>query len=135
LILCEGLGAREFTGSDYEQHERVLVPKLGIGYSLAVRIIAKRTLRQFWERDRRYADARRALEDWHAQVSRVDWATPADVKAHYGDASILKGSRVVFNISGNKYRLIVKINYPYRVVYIRFVGTHAEYDKVDAETI
>jgi mRNA interferase HigB len=108
---------------------------LGIGYSLAVRIIAKRTLRQFWERDRRYADARRALEDWHAQVSRADWTTPADVKAHYGDASILKGSRVVFNISGNKYRLIVKINYPYRVVYIRFVGTHAEYDKVDAETI
>jgi mRNA interferase HigB len=136
LILCEGLGgASELIGSDYEQHERVLVPKLGIGYSLAVRIIAKRTLRQFWERDHRYADAQRALEDWHAQVSRADWTTPADVKAHYGDASILKGSRVVFNISGNKYRLIVKINYPYRVVYIRFVGTHAEYDKVDAETI
>jgi mRNA interferase HigB len=136
LILCEGLGGvSELTGSDYEQHERGLVPKLGIGYSFAVRIIAKRTLRQFWERDRRYADAQRALEDWHAQVSRADWATPVDVKAHYGDASILKGSRVVFNISGNKYRLIVKINYPYRVVYIRFVGTHAEYDKVDAETI
>ena len=122
-------------GPDYEHHKRILVPKLGIGYSLAVRIIAKRTLRQFWEQDRRYADAQRALEDWHAQVSRADWATPPDVKAHYGDASILKGSRVVFNICGNKYRLIIKINYPYRVVYIRFVGTHAEYDKVDAETI
>jgi len=128
-------GVSELISSDYEQHERGLIPKLGIGYSLAVRIIAKRTLRQFWERDRRYADAQRALEDWHAQVSRADWATPADVKAHYGDASILKGSRVVFNINGNKYRLIVKINYPYRVVYVRFVGTHAEYDKVDAETI
>ena len=99
-----------------------------------MRIIAKRTLRQFWERDRRFADARRALQDWHSQVQHVDWATPADVKKTYGDASILKGNRVVFNVCGNKYLLIVKINYPYRVVYIRFVGTHAEYDAVDAET-
>jgi mRNA interferase HigB len=100
-----------------------------------VRIIAKRTLRRFWETSRGYADARRALEDWHAQVRRADWATPADVKAMYGDASILKGSRIVFNICGNKYRLIAKINFPYRVVYIRFVGTHREYDQVDAETV
>ena len=100
-----------------------------------MRIIAKRTLRQFWERDRRVSDAKKALEDWHTQVNLADWATPADVKAQYGDASILKGSRVVFNICGNKYRLIVKINYPYRVVYIRFVGTHAEYDQIDAETV
>jgi mRNA interferase HigB len=87
-----------------------------------VRIIAKRTLRLFWERDRRYADAKRALEDWYARVRRADWATPADIKAQYRDASILKGSRVVFNICGNKYRLVVKINFPYRVVYIRFIG-------------
>jgi len=100
-----------------------------------MRIIAKRTLRWFWEKSRRYADAKRALEDWHAQVRNADWATPADVKATYGDASILKGSRVVFNICGNKYRLITKINFPYRVVYIRFVGTHEEYDKVDAESV
>ena len=100
-----------------------------------MRIIAKRTLRQFWERSRRYADAKRALEDWHAQVQKADWTTPAAVKAMYGDASILKGRRVVFNICGNKYRLITKINFPYRVVYIRFVGTHEEYDKVDAETV
>jgi mRNA interferase HigB len=100
-----------------------------------VRIIAKRTVRQFWEREQRFADARRALEDWHTQVRLADWATPADVKVQYGDASILKGSRVVFNICGNKYRLIVKINYSYRVVYIRFVGTHAEYDQINAETV
>lgn len=68
-------------------------------------------------------------------MSQADWATPADVKVQYGDASILKGSRVVFNICGNKYRLIVKINYPYRVVYIRFAGTHAEYDQLDAEAV
>jgi mRNA interferase HigB len=102
---------------------------------MAVRIIAKRTVRLFWERGRRFADAKRALEDWHGQVSRADWATPADVKAQYREASILKGSRVVFNICGNKYRLIVRINYPYHVVYIRFVGTHAEYVQIDAETI
>ena len=100
-----------------------------------MRIVAKRTLRLFWEGNRRYTDAKRALEDWHAQVRRADWATPADVKAMYGDASILKGSRVVFNICGNRYRLITKINFPYRVVYIRFVGTHDEYDKVDGETV
>lgn len=100
-----------------------------------MRIIAKRTLRQFWERDRRFADAKRALEDWYAQASRADWATPAAIKAQYRDASILKGSRVVFNICGNKYRLVVKINYPYRIVYVRFLGTHAEYDSIDAETI
>jgi len=100
-----------------------------------VRIIAKRTLRQFWERDRRLADSKRALEDWHAQVTQADGTTPVDVKAQYRDASILKGSRVVFNICGNKYRLIVKINYSYRVVYIRFIGTHAEYDMIDAETV
>lgn len=100
-----------------------------------MRVIAKRTLRQFWEQDRRFADARRALEDWHAQVSKADWATPAEVKTQYRDASILKDSRVVFNICGNKYRLIVKINYPYQVVYIRFVGTHSAYDKIDAEKV
>jgi mRNA interferase HigB len=75
------------------------------------------------------------LEDWHAQVRKADWPNPVAVKAMYGDASVLKGSRVVFNICGNKYRLITKINFPYRVVYIRFVGTHEEYDEVDAETV
>ena len=100
-----------------------------------MRIIARRTLRLFWEKSRAHADAKRALEDWHSQVRGADWGTPADVKAMYGDASILKGSRVVFNICGNKYRLITQINFPYRVVYIRFVGTHREYDRVDAETV
>ena len=112
-----------------------LVPKLGMLYRSGVWIIAKRTLRLFWESDRRYGDAKRALEDWHAQVSRANWTNPADVKRHYGDASILKRSRVVFNICGNRYRLVVQINYPYRVVYVRFVGTHAQYDEIDAETV
>lgn len=100
-----------------------------------MRIIAKRTLRQFWEASPRNAAARTPLEDWYAQAREANWATPADVKAQFGDASILKGKRVVFNIGGNKFRLVVKINYPYRVVYVRFVGTHAEYDGIDATSI
>jgi mRNA interferase HigB len=98
-----------------------------------MRVIARRTLRLFWETAR--GKAATALEDWHAQAVDADWSQPAHVKEQYGDASILKGGRVVFNIAGNKYRLVAWINYPYRVVYIRFVGTHAEYDKIDAESI
>lgn len=100
-----------------------------------MRVIAKRTLRLFWEAHPRNWSARAPLEDWYAQARSADWATPADVKGQFGEASVLRGSRVVFNIGGNKYRLIVRINYPYRVVYIRFVGTHAEYDAIDAETV
>lgn len=108
---------------------------LGMLYRAYVRIIAKRTLRLFWESSPRYRDAKRALEDWYAQAGRADWANPAEVKAEYRDASILKGSRVVFNICGNKYRLVVQINYHYRVVYIRFIGTHTQYDNIDVESI
>jgi mRNA interferase HigB len=95
-------------------------------------IIAKSTLRKFW---RVHPDAKGALEAWHAEAKAAQWKSPADVKAHYGNASILKDSRVVFNICGNKYRLIVKINYEYEVIRIRFVGTHKEYDSINAETI
>jgi mRNA interferase HigB len=100
-----------------------------------VRVIARRTLRRFWENSPRYADSKGALEAWHQEVRAADWATPQDVKAQFRHASILKGNRVVFNIAGNKYRLVVRINYAYRVVYVRFIGTHQEYDEIDAETI
>jgi mRNA interferase HigB len=100
-----------------------------------MRIIARRTLRQFWEANPRNRAAKTPLEDWYAQARDADWATPAEVKARFGDASVLQGGRVIFDIGGNKYRLVVRINYPYRVVYIRFVGTHAEYDEIDAGTI
>jgi len=100
-----------------------------------MRIIARRTLRHFWETHPRGAEARAPLQVWYATVEGRDWRTPSDVKATYGDASILKNSRVVFNIGGNKFRLVARINYAYRVVYIRFVGTHEEYDDIDAETI
>jgi len=97
-----------------------------------VRIIAKRTLRAFWKR---HPKAKGPLEAWHQEVARADRATPSSVKAQFRSASVLQDNRVAFNIAGNQYRLVVKINYPYRIVYIRFVGTHADYDTVDVTTI
>ena len=85
--------------------------------------------------DPSYADARQAMMAWYRQVRRADWATLADVKREIGTASILKDGRAVFNIAGNKYRIVVWINYPYRVVYIRFAGTHRQYDRIDAQTV
>jgi mRNA interferase HigB len=100
-----------------------------------MRVIAKRTLRRFWEMHPQGRGAKAGLESWYAEVTRADWSQPAMVKQQYRDASILKDGRVVFNIAGNKYRVVVWINYSYRVVYVRFVGTHAEYDGIDAEII
>ncbi len=100
-----------------------------------MRIIAKRTLREFWKSSPKYADARASLEAWHEEVTEADWENPQQVKSQFRHASILKDSRVVFNIKGNNYRLVTKINYPYRVVYVRFVGTHKQYDDIDVETV
>lgn len=97
-----------------------------------MRTIAKRTLREFWQR---YPDAEEPLLAWYREVEAEDWDTPAKVKAKYRNASIVGDNRVVFNIKGNDYRLVVKINYRYRVVYVRFVGTHAEYDAIDVEEV
>jgi mRNA interferase HigB len=100
-----------------------------------VRIIALSTIKSFLARNPAFADAREPLMAWCRAVGKADWATPADVKRDFGAASILLDGRAVFNIAGNKYRMVVWINYPYRVVYIRFVGTHRQYDKIDAQTI
>ena len=97
-----------------------------------MRIIAKRALRAFWEL---HPDAEEPLLAWYREAQKEDWDTPAKVKEKYRSASVIGDSRVVFNIKGNHYRLVVKINYPYRVVYIRFVGTHAEYDRINAEEV
>lgn len=96
-----------------------------------MRIIAKRTLREFWEL---YPDAEEPLLAWYREVEKEDWSKPSEVKDKYRSASFV-GDRVVFNIKGNDYRLVVKINYPYRVIYVRFVGTHAEYDQIDVEEV
>lgn len=97
-----------------------------------MRIIAKKALREFWEQ---YPDAEEALLAWYREVEKEDWDTPAKVKEKYRNASVIGDNRVVFNIKGNGYRLVVKINYAYRVVYIRFVGTHAGYDEIDAQEV
>lgn len=98
-----------------------------------MRVIAKRTLRDFWESEPKYADARSSLEAWHNEALRAGWKTPQDIKAQFRSASILKNNRVVFNIAGNKYRLIVAIDYQRQTCFVKFVGTHSQYDAIDAE--
>jgi mRNA interferase HigB len=93
-------------------------------------VVALRTLRAFWEGHR---DAEGPLRGWYEEADAADWQTTADIKATYRSASILQGGRAVFNIKGNKYRLVVHLRYPF--VNIRFVGTHQEYDQIDAQTI
>jgi mRNA interferase HigB len=97
-----------------------------------VRIIAKKTLREFWLK---HKDAEQQLKSWHKEANKSDWKSPNDIKSEYPSASILNDNRVVFNIKGNQYRLVVKINYDYQLLWIRFIGTHAEYDKINANKI
>ena len=97
-----------------------------------MRIISRGTLRDFWEV---HADAEQTLRSWFHEVTSTNWTTPADIKKDYPSADILPNNRVVFNIKGNHYRLIVKIHYNTSIVFIRFIGTHAEYDKIDATAI
>ena len=100
-----------------------------------MRIIALATLKAFLDASPAHADARDPVMAWYRQAKAADLATPADVKRDIGSASILRDGRAVFNIAGNKYRIVVWINYPYRVVYIRFIGTHRMYDAIDAQSI
>jgi mRNA interferase HigB len=97
-----------------------------------MRIIAKRTLKRYWESQPRVETE---LKAWYDEAKRVKWRMPSDVKAKYGSASILQNGRVVFNICGNRYRLVVRIHYDKGVAYVRFIGTHREYDSIDAQTI
>jgi mRNA interferase HigB len=100
-----------------------------------MRVIALSTLKAFLRSSPGYADAIEPAMAWYRLVRSADWASPAAVKQSIGNASILRDGRAVFNIAGNKYRVVVWINYPYRVVYIRFIGTHAQYDQIDAQTV
>ncbi len=96
------------------------------------RIIAKKILRDFWAK---HTDSEQYLKTWYETAKSADWRSPNDVKEIYATASILKNNRIVFNIKGNAYRLIVKFNYTKQWMFIRFVGTHKEYDKIDANKI
>jgi mRNA interferase HigB len=99
-----------------------------------MRIISRKTLRSFWERDG-YKDSEQPLRAWYAEAKKARWKTPQDIKNQYRSASFVGNTRVVFNIGGNKYRLIVAIKHDFEIVFIRFIGTHKQYGKIDAEEI
>lgn len=95
-------------------------------------IFAKSTLRDFWEK---HPETEQYLKTWYDTAMNCNWKSPAEIKQTYANASILKNGRIVFNIKGISYRLVVKINYEKLWIFIRFIGTHSEYDKIDAATI
>lgn len=97
-----------------------------------MRVIAKRTLREFWELN---PDSKQQLMVWYREATKANWSNPNEIKSKYASAGILKNSRIVFNICGNKYRLIIEINFPRKWAFIRFIGTHKEYDKINANNI
>ena len=99
-----------------------------------MRILSLATLRSFYESPS-YADAKGPLLAWYGHALKANWREPSELKADFGNASILKEGRVVFNVAGNKYRLVTSINYPYGIVFVRFIGTHKQYDAIDAHTI
>ncbi len=97
-----------------------------------MRVIAKKILRNFWEK---HSDSEQQLKTWYKEASKASWTSPNEIKNEYSKLSILKSGRVVFNICGNKYRLIVDINYGRKWAFIRFIGTHNEYNKIDADKV
>jgi len=97
-----------------------------------MRVIARKTLREYGDEE---PEAKSSLDAWYHEAIAADWKKPSDIKEQFRNASILKSGRVVFNIAGNKFRLIVGINYKVGIVFIKFIGTHAEYDKIDAEEV
>jgi mRNA interferase HigB len=107
---------------------------MGTWYFIRMRVIAIKTLKAFYEH-KSYQDAEQPIRAWYAIFSKAEFKTPDAIKNQFRNASFLSDNRVVFNIHGNKYRLIVKINYPYQVAYVRFIGTHSDYDKINATEI
>lgn len=97
-----------------------------------MKLIAIKYLRDFWER---FPDAEQHIKAWIDEVRKANWQQPTDIKVQYRNASILKSRRVVFNIKGNDYRLVVAVAYRFGAVYIKFIGTHGQYDAIDAETV
>ena len=97
-----------------------------------MRIIAKKILREFWVK---HPDSEQQLKSWFQETSTAKWTDPNQIKLEYPSASILADNRVVFNIKGNHYRIIVKVSYDYQMIWIRFIGTHTEYNKVNAKKI
>ncbi len=103
-------------------------------YLCNMRVIAFRALKEFWENPE-YADSEISLRSWYYDTKSSDWKNSNELRLQYKNASVLGEGRIVFNIKGNKYRLVVAIDYEFSVVFIRFIGTHKKYDKIDAKTI
>jgi mRNA interferase HigB len=97
-----------------------------------LRVISKKILRDFWAK---YPDCEQQLKSWYAEAKSAAWKNPSEIKREYPSASFLADNRIIFNIKGNNYRLLIRINYPYQMIFIRFVGTHVQYDKIDASKI
>jgi len=97
-----------------------------------VQIVALKTLRQFWAE---HPEAERLMRAWYATARKATWASPADVRKTFNSADFIADNRVIFDIGGNRYRLIARISYPYKVILIKFVGTHKDYDQIDPETV
>ena len=97
-----------------------------------MRIISRKTLREFWEK---HADIEEQLKAWYRENDKASWKTVNELKSEYPSASILKDNKIVFNIKGNNYRLIVKINFEFQIIWTLFIGTHAEYDKINANEL
>lgn len=99
-----------------------------------MRIIAKSTIKKFWEQPA-YHDAKSPLESWYEEALKAHWTSPQAIKDHYRNASICANNRVVFNIGGNKYRLVVEMQYRVGIAWIKFVGTHTQYDLINVDTV
>ena len=97
-----------------------------------MRVVSRKVLRDFWEE---HPAAEQPLKAWFAEATKADWKGPADIKARYAHASIISSDRVVFNVGGNNYRVVVVVKYRFGMLYVRFVGTHAEYDRIDASKV
>jgi mRNA interferase HigB len=115
-----------------QKHVPVLGTFINFVNQIPLRVIAKKILRDFWKE---HPECEQPLKCWYREAERVHWKTPNQLKQQYPSASILENNRIVFNIKGNKYRLVARINYDFGIVWIRFIGTHAQYDKINAETI
>jgi len=103
---------------------------LGTLYIISVHVISKKTLVEYYEK---HNETKSQLETWYHEVKNAKWKNPQEIKQKYASTSIIGGNKVVFNIKGNKYRLVTKINYRMKIVYIKFIGTHKEYDKINVE--
>lgn len=113
-------------------HRKYLAPLKGATYSVLMRVYSKSTLRDFWEQ---HPDAEEPLKTWYAIAEAAVWNSPNEVKQRFSDVSILRNNRLIFNIKGNDYRLVAAVHYDKQRLFVRFVGAHKDYDRIDAETI